>query len=99
MFANPPVIAADRLRPFIQEVFWNLDHILVHHEHMLAALFERQLDQHPLIQSVTDIVLESELSNNILNISPLIPFSLPSVPRGVRILYQTLSNCRRATPH
>lgn len=58
-FANPPVIAADKLRPFIQEVFWNLDRILVHHEHMLAALFERQLDQHPLVQSVTDIVLET----------------------------------------
>ncbi|KAG1747212.1 uncharacterized protein EDB91DRAFT_74648 [Suillus paluster] len=58
-FANPPVIAPDKLRPFVQEVFWNLDRILVHHEHMLAALFERQLDQHPLIQSVTDIVLET----------------------------------------
>ncbi|KAG1722954.1 uncharacterized protein EDB91DRAFT_1240160 [Suillus paluster] len=43
----------------VTEVFWNLDRILVHHEHMLAALFERQLDQHPLIQSVTDIVLET----------------------------------------
>jgi hypothetical protein len=34
---------------------------------MLGALFDRQLDQHPLIQSVTDIVLESELTNNILH--------------------------------
>ncbi|OAX43158.1 hypothetical protein K503DRAFT_732249 [Rhizopogon vinicolor AM-OR11-026] len=58
-FANPPVIAPERLRPFIQEVFWNLDSISVHHEHMLGALFDRQLDQHPLIQSVTDIVLET----------------------------------------
>lgn len=65
MYAKPPVIAPDKLHPFIQEVFWNLDRILGHHEHMLAALFERQLDQHPLIQSVTDIVLESELTNNI----------------------------------
>ncbi|KAG0706814.1 hypothetical protein DFH29DRAFT_900165 [Suillus ampliporus] len=58
-FANPPVIAPDRLRPFVQEAFWNLDRILVHHERMLAALFERQLDQHPLIQSVTDIILKT----------------------------------------
>lgn len=58
-FANPPVIAPDKLRPFVQEVFWNLGQISVHHEHMLAALFERQLDQHPLVQSVTDIVLET----------------------------------------
>ncbi|KAG1805037.1 uncharacterized protein HD556DRAFT_1328030 [Suillus plorans] len=58
-FAKPPVIASDRLRPFVQEVFWNLGQIFVHHERMLAALFERQLDQHPLVQSVTDIVLET----------------------------------------
>lgn len=58
-FANPPVMAPDKLRPFVHEVFWNLGQISVHHEHMLAALFERQLDQHPLVQSVTDIVLET----------------------------------------
>lgn len=58
-FANPPVIAPDKLRPFIHEVFWNLGQISVHHEHMLTALFERQLDQHPLVQSVTDIILET----------------------------------------
>lgn len=65
-FAKPPVIASDRLRPFVQEVFWNLGQISVHHERMLAALFERQLDQHPLVQSVTDIVLESELTKKYL---------------------------------
>jgi hypothetical protein len=92
-------MAPEKLRPFIQEVFWNLDSILVHHEHMLGALFERQFDQHPLISSVTDIVLESELANNILNTSLVTSFSLPSVPRGLRILYQTLSNRRRAAPH
>lgn len=58
-FANPPVIAPDKLRSFIYEVFYNLGPITVHHEHMLAALFERQLDQHPLVQSVTDIILET----------------------------------------
>lgn len=30
------------------------------HEHMLEALFERQREQHPLVQSVADIVLECE---------------------------------------
>ncbi|KAG2157870.1 uncharacterized protein EDB93DRAFT_730686 [Suillus bovinus] len=59
LFAKPPVIAPDKLHPFVHEVFWNLGDISVHHERMLAALFERQLDQHPLVQSVTDIVLET----------------------------------------
>lgn len=39
-------------------VFWNLDQICAHHEDMLAALFERQQEQHPLVQSVADIILE-----------------------------------------
>lgn len=30
------------------------------HEHMLEALFERQQEQHPLVQSVADIILECE---------------------------------------
>ncbi|KAG1772194.1 hypothetical protein EV702DRAFT_1246578 [Suillus placidus] len=63
-FANPPVIAPDKLRAFVLEVFWNLGQITVHHEHMLATLFERQLDQHPLAQSVTDI-FQSEYESYI----------------------------------
>jgi hypothetical protein len=98
-FANPPVIAPDKLRSFIYEVFYNLGPITVHHEHMLAALFERQLDQHPLVQSVTDIVLESELTSKIINSSCSTLFSLLSVPIGLRVLHQTLSTRRRAAPH
>jgi RHO1 GDP-GTP exchange protein 1/2 len=44
---------------FVSEVFWNLDEILAHHQHMLRSLFARQRDQHPLIQSVADIILDS----------------------------------------
>lgn len=44
---------------FIHEVFWNLHEVLTFHQRMLAALFARQREQHPLIQSIADIVLES----------------------------------------
>ncbi|KAH7884721.1 hypothetical protein F5I97DRAFT_1929559 [Phlebopus sp. FC_14] len=58
--ASPPTIApAERLQTFVSIVFWNLDQIISHHERMLAALFERQQDQHPIVQSVTDIILEN----------------------------------------
>ncbi|KIJ62800.1 hypothetical protein HYDPIDRAFT_29949 [Hydnomerulius pinastri MD-312] len=58
--SSPPIIApAERLQTFVSTVFWNLDQILMHHERMLAALFARQQDQHPLVQSVTDIILET----------------------------------------
>ena len=55
---------------FVSEVFWNLNEILIHHRHMLESLFSRQRDQHPLVQSVADIILDSESSfRNIHNFS------------------------------
>jgi hypothetical protein len=57
---------------FVSEVFWNLDEILIHHRRMLESLFSRQRDQHPLVQSVADIILDSESSfRNIHNFSDL----------------------------
>jgi hypothetical protein len=32
---------------------------LAHHQRMLWSLFARQRDQHPFIQSVADIILDS----------------------------------------
>lgn len=43
----------------VSKVFWNLDGILAHHQRMLWSLFARQRDQHPFIQSVADIILDS----------------------------------------
>ncbi|KAF9648739.1 hypothetical protein BDM02DRAFT_3155589 [Thelephora ganbajun] len=59
--ANPPVIDPEHLRPFISEVFGNIEAISSHHHRMLAALFSRQREQHPLVQSVTDVVLDTSL--------------------------------------
>ncbi|CAA7267017.1 unnamed protein product [Cyclocybe aegerita] len=60
-------IAADYQEPaltaFIQEVFGNLNEILSHHNRILAALFARQRDQHPLIQSVADLLLDTTLKS------------------------------------
>ncbi|KAG9315323.1 hypothetical protein JVU11DRAFT_4464 [Chiua virens] len=58
--ASPPIVGdANRQQSFMSTVFWNLDQILMRHEQMLVALFERQQEQHPLVQSVADIILES----------------------------------------
>jgi hypothetical protein len=46
-------------KTFVSEVFWNLNEILAHHKRMLRSLFARQRDQHPLVQSVADIILDS----------------------------------------
>jgi hypothetical protein len=62
MQANPPIIPVDRIQNFITEVFWNLGAILAHHQRLVAALFERQRDQHPVISSVSDIILEAVLA-------------------------------------
>ena len=58
--ANPPVISQENLHSFISEVFGNVNAISNHHHRMLGALFSRQREQHPLVQSVTDIVLDSQ---------------------------------------
>jgi RHO1 GDP-GTP exchange protein 1/2 len=56
--SEAPVVKSDRLRGFMQEVFFNVDAIEAHHSQMLKSLFERQREQHPLIQSVVDIILD-----------------------------------------
>ena len=57
---DPPVIGPDNIHPFISEVFCNIDAVSGHHHRMLAALFSRQREQHPLVQSVSDIILDSQ---------------------------------------
>jgi RHO1 GDP-GTP exchange protein 1/2 len=47
------------MQNFITDVFWNMDQILAYHRRMLSEFFERQREQHPLVQSVADIVLDS----------------------------------------
>ena len=49
-----------RVRGFIQEVFSNLESVLAHHQRMLGALYDRQREQFPLVQSVADIILDSK---------------------------------------
>ncbi|KAF9267744.1 hypothetical protein L218DRAFT_970604 [Marasmius fiardii PR-910] len=62
--SSPPIIAPAKLSAFISEVFGNFGQILSHHQRTLAALFARQRDQHPLIQSLADIVLDATLKND-----------------------------------
>lgn len=57
--AVPPVMPPDCIQDFISEVFWNLESIAGHHQRMLAILFARQREQHPLVQSVADVILEA----------------------------------------
>lgn len=57
---NTGPIPQPKLNKFIHDVFFNLDQIRDHHQRMLAALFARQREQHPLLQSVADIILNSK---------------------------------------
>ena len=55
---NASPLPPDRMEGFIYEVFCNVDQILAHHQRLLDALFKRQREQHPLLQSIADIILE-----------------------------------------
>lgn len=59
--ARPPVIGAERMEPFITEVFGNYREILAIHENLLARFCKRQRDQHPCIASVTDLIFDALL--------------------------------------
>ncbi|KAK2460341.1 hypothetical protein APHAL10511_007730 [Amanita phalloides] len=56
-----PIIRPSQRADFIKDVFGNLNEIIRLHERMLVRLFERQLEQHPLVQSVSDIFLDTVL--------------------------------------
>ncbi|KAI0322603.1 hypothetical protein OF83DRAFT_1049094 [Amylostereum chailletii] len=58
---QPEIIPQSRRSGFIQQVFGNIERILSHHQRMLGSLFSRQFDQHPLIQSIADIILDNAL--------------------------------------
>ncbi|KZT57930.1 hypothetical protein CALCODRAFT_495589 [Calocera cornea HHB12733] len=57
----PPIGPKPVLEAFLLEVFSNLSSIRAQHERMLGLLFERQREQHPIIASVADIVLDGAL--------------------------------------
>jgi hypothetical protein len=58
--AQPAVIPEHLIGGFLHEVFGNVADLLKHHKVMLESLFERQREYHPLVHSISDIVLESE---------------------------------------
>ncbi|KAG8792825.1 hypothetical protein FRC12_004768 [Ceratobasidium sp. 428] len=59
LYANPPIIPnREKLRTFIEEVFFNAQEILSIHLGLRDRLFERQGDQHPIYHSVADIYLK-----------------------------------------
>ncbi|KAG8964003.1 hypothetical protein FRC00_004149 [Tulasnella sp. 408] len=58
--ANPPIIApADELESFIKDVFANISDVEKIHESLLASLFERQRREHPVVTSLSDLILDA----------------------------------------
>jgi len=56
--AHPQIMSANDLSSFVQDVFGNMREIFNLHQ-QLHALFERQCEQHPVLQTVADIILDS----------------------------------------
>ncbi|KAI0040258.1 hypothetical protein FA95DRAFT_1611936 [Auriscalpium vulgare] len=55
------VMSQEKMKGFTKEVFGNIEKILANHQRMLGSLFNRQREQHPLVQSVADIILDNAL--------------------------------------
>ncbi|RXW24807.1 hypothetical protein EST38_g1012 [Candolleomyces aberdarensis] len=58
----PPIIGKERLERFIDEVYHNFDELLQHHKRLVQAFHEIQREQHPIIRSVTDPMMDAALN-------------------------------------
>ena len=70
---TPPIMSIPNLNNFIHKVFGNIHEILVYHRQLIAALYDRQREQHPVILSIADIFLDSK-SSFYFSVSLLILF-------------------------
>lgn len=59
-------MSVPNLNNFTHRVFGNLHEILVYHRQILAALYDRQREQHPLILTIADIFLDGKPLLSIL---------------------------------
>ncbi|KXN84722.1 Rho1 guanine nucleotide exchange factor 3 [Leucoagaricus sp. SymC.cos] len=59
--ARPEIMPKTQLSSFIIDVFSNIQEILDLHRQLLNALFERQREQHPLLQTIGDIILDKTI--------------------------------------
>lgn len=58
--ATPPIMSVPNLNNLIHKVFGNIHEILVYHRRILADLYDRQRQQHPLVLTVADIFLDGK---------------------------------------
>lgn len=59
--ANPPIIPADRVEPFLALVASETLQLLDHNRALLENLRIRQREQHPIVQGVGDLLLQAAL--------------------------------------
>jgi hypothetical protein len=84
--ATPPIMSIPNLNNFIHKVFGNIHEILVYHQQILAALYDRQREQHPLILTIADIFLDGK---PLLSIPPShYSFFLATLKGGFRDAYE-----------
>ena len=59
---DPPIIPRDRIDDFISEVFHNYQELAEHHRRLMDRFFEVQLEQHPVIRSLTAALMDAALN-------------------------------------
>jgi RHO1 GDP-GTP exchange protein 1/2 len=59
---EPPIISPERVEDFISEVFHNYAELAEHHRRLMDRFFEIQLEQHPVIRSLTAALMDAALN-------------------------------------
>ena len=80
---NPLVLKPDKLSGFLSEVFWSINGILDHHQHVLAELFERQRDSELPHPQIYVRVLELMIFGSSIGMA-----------KCLLIIHQTLHSCQ-----
>ncbi|KAI0035294.1 Dbl-like domain-containing protein [Vararia minispora EC-137] len=62
LHADPPVIPRERVRAFVAEVFNNFAQLHAHHQRLLERLHATQLNEHPVVHSITAAVFDAALN-------------------------------------
>ena len=62
MAENGPVVERSRVEIFLDEAFHNYRSLLDVHQHLLENLQARQMEQHPQIGAIGDLLLDAALN-------------------------------------
>ncbi len=98
-YSDQPIIERSRLELFIDDVFHNYANLLDIHERLLESLHNRQMEQHPRVGAIGDLVYDAALQWQEVYLEytanyPKAKYALEQETASNRAFAQFLDRCR-----